>query len=100
MTLLQASESAEEAGILARRLMRRPPSLVEDGRYPHQCLQSGSSHVLHLGLDTDVTTHATSSPQRTKGRTLGTTQLMQRVRPGAPDEALPCRHTVKYATEE
>ena len=86
-------ESAEEAGIPASRPMRRPPSPVEDGRYPHQCLQSGSSRVLCLGLDTDVATRATSSPRRTKGRTLGTTQLMQRVRPGAPDEALPCRQT-------
>ena len=34
VTLLQASESAEEAGILARRPMKRPPSQVADGRYP------------------------------------------------------------------
>ena len=80
--------------------MRRPPSPVEDGRYPHQCLQSGSSRVLCLGLDTDVATRAISSPQRTKGRTLGTTWLTQRVRPGAPDEAPLHRHTEKYATVE
>ena len=76
--------------------MRRPPSPVEDGRYPHQCLQPGSSRVLCLGLDTDVATRATSSPRRIKGRTLDTTRLTQRDRPGAPDEAPPYRHAEKY----
>ena len=35
VTLLQASESAEEAGILARRPKNRPPSPA-DGKYHHQ----------------------------------------------------------------
>ena len=90
VNLPQASECIVQAGIPARRQKNGPPSLVEDGEYPHQYCAPGSSHAYALSLDTDITIHATSSPQTTKGITLGTTQSMQKVRSRGPGEALLC----------